>query len=525
VLALAVRIRNNNFTPDTTSQVFLPMPQDVKCPKCAHLFPVTEVRQAFTVECPKCDADMTVEFKKPATPPDAGQAPYDVVVKPGTLPEAAAGLKAPRKRSDDDDTESTSGGGGGSVLIVVFSGVLGLLFVIGGLGATGWVLFTQIDTGTASGGSGNRNNNNAGNNSPGNNNKDNTNRGNTGGETAPPLPAKKDAGFELRPTSGGGSTITPPPLTDNVTPLDLPGRAGQITAGGGGKYIVVHFPDKGQLGVLDITTAVSQFVEADRGDGVRIAAGQSRVVLFSPDTNMMQVFSLPDLKKLAGTPFPMSNCKSIAMGSRTNGPMLAVSASGEVVLADVTDGGVKVIEGSSDKPGVNSNNLRAAPDGTAFATFDGFANNNKVKLLTEVNRKWKVTNTEQVPFPGGDGNFYGNGRALSRTNGSVVPGSAGTWYVPAISGIGGDFVKLSASNTTKGKRVALTFHAGRNPDAPVPGSPTMIGPEVDNLMDARGNVPPDKALDQYLFYSPEAKLLVLLAGSRTRFVLRKTDTN
>ncbi|QJW95940.1 hypothetical protein [Frigoriglobus tundricola] len=503
------------------------MPQDAKCPKCAHLFPVTEARQAFTVACPRCDADMTVEFKKPAAPPDAGQAPYDVVVKPGALPDGTASLKAARRRSDDDDSESAGGGGGGSVLIVVFSGVLGLLFVIGGLGATGWVLFTQIDTSeTTSNWSSNRNNN-KGNSSPGNNNQGHpgNNTGKTGGgETAPPLPLRGQTGFDLRPVSGGGPSITPPPLTDNVTPLDLPGRVGQIAVGGGGRYIVMHFPDKGQLGVLDVATAVSQFVEADRGDRVRIAAGQSRVVLFSPDTNAVQVFALPDLNKVAETPFPMSNCQSIAMGSRTNGPVLAVSTSGDVVLADVTAGGVKLIEGSSEKLGVSSNNLRAAPDGTAFTAFDGVGAN-KVKVLTELGRKWKVTEMGPAPFPGGDGHFYGNGTAFNRTALPVIPTASGTWYVPAISGSGGDFVKLAASDTATGKRVALTFHAGRNPNSPVPGTPLMVGPEIDNLMDARGNIAPDKAPDQHLFYSPEAKLLVLLAGNRTRFLLRKTNAN
>ena len=31
------------------------------------------------------------------------------------------------------------------------------------------------------------------------------------------------------------------------------------------------------------------------------------------------------------------------------------------------------------------------------------------RLLTEMGRKWKLTEMQQVPFPGIDGNFYGNG--------------------------------------------------------------------------------------------------------------------
>ena len=100
------------------------MPQDATCPKCRHTFPVTEARQAFTVACPRCDSDMTVEFKKPAAPPEAGQPPYDLLVRAGALPGAPAPPPAaPRKKpSDDEDDEPRRKGG--SVLIVLLSGAL-----------------------------------------------------------------------------------------------------------------------------------------------------------------------------------------------------------------------------------------------------------------------------------------------------------------------------------------------------------------------------------------------------------------
>src|SRR5215471_4864430 len=105
------------------------MPQDATCPSCKHMFPVTEARQAFTVACPKCETDLTVEFKKPATPPEAGQPPYDLLVKSGALPGTTASAPSKRKKADDDEEVRK----GGSALIVLLSGGMGLLFVIGGL--------------------------------------------------------------------------------------------------------------------------------------------------------------------------------------------------------------------------------------------------------------------------------------------------------------------------------------------------------------------------------------------------------
>src|SRR6188508_2252483 len=107
------------------------MPQDATCTACKHVFPVTEARGAFTVPCPKCEADLTIEFKKPATPPDAGQPPYELLVKSGALPNSAPATTK-RKRPDDDDDEPKRKGG--SAMIVLVSGGLGLLFVLGGLG-------------------------------------------------------------------------------------------------------------------------------------------------------------------------------------------------------------------------------------------------------------------------------------------------------------------------------------------------------------------------------------------------------
>src|SRR6185503_4156150 len=99
------------------------MPQDATCPKCQHPFPVTEARHAYTVACPRCEADITVEFKKPAAPPEAGQPPYDLLVKPGALPGTTTAAPPTRRKKDEDDEPTRRGG---SVMVVLLSGGLGL---------------------------------------------------------------------------------------------------------------------------------------------------------------------------------------------------------------------------------------------------------------------------------------------------------------------------------------------------------------------------------------------------------------
>jgi hypothetical protein len=208
--------------------------------------------------------------------------------------------------------------------------------------------------------------------------------------------------------------------------------------------------------------------------------------------------------------------------------MLAM-ARNDVMLISVMQNGLRPIEGSFGQPGHHHRNLRASPDGNAFTTFDGFGNNDRVKLLTEQGRKWKVTEMPQVPFPGTDGNFYGNGAAFDRNGRSVASAGAGSgsniWMIPAISGNGGDFVKMTAT-TVRGRRgVALTIHANRNANQPVAGSPIMTGPEIDSLMIGNAQIARDRAPDHRLFYVPEAQLLVIVGNSRDKLILRKTIVN
>lgn len=124
------------------------MPQDAKCPKCGHGFPVTEARHPFTVACPRCEAALAVEFKKPAVPPEAGEPPYEVAVKPGAAADATAAATRPKNKKRKSDDEEREQRGGGSAMIVLLSGGLGLLVVLSGLALTGWFLFTQVDTET-----------------------------------------------------------------------------------------------------------------------------------------------------------------------------------------------------------------------------------------------------------------------------------------------------------------------------------------------------------------------------------------
>ena len=500
------------------------MPQDATCPGCKHIFPVTEARQPFTVPCPKCDTELTVEFKKPATTPEAGQPPFDLLVKPGSLPESATQIAPEKKRKGDDDDDPKRKGG--SAMIVFLSGGFGLLFVLGGLALTGWYLFTQIDYETTSTYYNRPNNNPGWPNNPGGGNRPgggNPGGGNPGGGNNPP--PKKDW-FELKPVTGTPSAISPPSLPSEVSNLELDGKVGQLAVGGGGRYIVMHFPDKGQLSVFDVNTARIKSVPADNGD-VLVAAGLTKVVTYVSG-NIFRVYTLPNLDKQYDASAP-GGVHGMAMGSRTNGPMLTVGVFGRVALYDIFTDGIKEVEASAGEPGVHwhQKGVRALPDGSAFSTHDGFRGGQNTILLTVQSRKWKVSaDTFAAPFPGQDGHFYGNGVVIDKSYkdqkfGGIGAGS-GQWFLPSVSSKD-YYLKLVPTTTgkfPKEKRyLEVSVHKGKNSAAT-----TVLTeqPEFEGFVD-RFSKDPAIVFDQHLFLIPEAKVLVTLNKDRNRLVLRKLD--
>jgi len=520
------------------------MPLDLNCPKCQHAFPVLESRQPVGVECPHCDTELTAEFRKRAAPMP-GESPFELLVTEGRPADAPPPSAAQPMRLDEENEERSRGGG--SMTIVVIAGLGAFLVAIGALGAAGYVLFTNLDTSDSTIGS-------IGSGTTGTNPKGNTNtpgprisKGNKGTKGVvipgtpdpeqwepPPPPKKKADTFELKPVSGPLPAIAEPPLPADPSNVPLPGRVGTIAVGGGGRYLVLHFPDQGKLGIFDAATARFNAADADPGDA-RLAAGLSRAVLYVPGPKVFRVYSLPDLgKEFDASVDLFFGVQSMVMGSRTNGPLLVDAGFGEVRLYDIA-GAFTEIEGAMGKPpGIHSSTggLRASPDGTAFATFDGVRNDQRTSILTAAGRKWKVSpDVGVVPFPGGDGNFYGNGVVLNRNGQDQRFGGIGAasdhWFVPAVSG-NTYFLKVAPATVGTAPRdkktITVTVHANKKSDTPVVGTPALTDlPEFEGFRDifsTRVNV----VLDQHLFLVPEAKLLVILPNTKDRLVLRKVDS-
>lgn len=280
---------------------------------------------AFAVMCPKCDAHMTVEFRKPAVAPEPGQPPYDLFVQAGAPADAALGTPVAKRQRDDDAKPKSR-----SNAIVFLSGGLGLLFVLIGLGVTGWFLFTQIDTAP---GYASRNNPNQ---RP-NPNQPFVPNAKGGPNVQPPRfdppnadwpkidPPKVDPPKPklVLPAPPAPVAIVPPTVTKETT-YKLPEAARALRVGGGGRYLVMHFPKARRFGIFDANEArVTRFVPAPDGEPL-FAAGMRDLMVYAAGDKMLSRYDLVTGRREASRKIdvPDGAVEAFCMGHSSAGPLL-----------------------------------------------------------------------------------------------------------------------------------------------------------------------------------------------------------
>lgn len=498
------------------------MPLDLTCPSCQAPFPVAEARHTVAVECPWCGAALAAEFRAPGSP----EPPVARVTR-GFPPfhAAFAPLANAREGNARSGTPPAPGFAARSVAVLTAA----LILSAGGLGATGYFLFQGGDSAT-------------GNSRPPRPAPDSSP---PPALPDPPPPAKRS--FELKPVYGQLPSFKIAYLPHDPMAVDLRqyGRLGSVAVGGGGRYFVLHYPDTGTLQVFDaVEPKTISRVTIEAGER-KVAAGASLVVT-SPAAaggGAYQVFSLPGLERRpVASDALLSGVTALAMGSRTNGPLLAANAAGEVALFDVGAGGLTEVEGSRQRLGVPTGSLRAYPGGSAFVAFADPTHG--VRVLTEARSEWRVNDLPgATPVPGADGNYYGNGPPVDRTGRPLdvatpceyPPGRV--WVLPQVTRPPkpnppppftqqGYLVKVVATPPAVpggNHGVTATVHWNGNLVDPHPKSPVITNvPELEGLLDPDGALKP--TVDQHFFLVPEARVLVVVAADRTKLLVYRFNT-
>ena len=520
------------------------MPLDILCPSCRSSFPVTNAGPAFHVECPSCDAGIGVSVEHP----DAH--------KIGTVPRAAARLAAApavkipaaarADEADDADAGGAGRGGNRSIGWVVFAGsAVGLLVVLAGVGATGYFLFTNLDTSdtppprakaaapapvvTTPPGIGPRP---APFTPPGFGTPNPVTKTPFNPPTFPTpkgiAPPKTGAGGPIVWKDSAVTKIDIPEMPaggPETTTVNLPGRVDQVRPGGGGRYLVMTFQQPRKMVVFDLSTGKQVAERPLDGGPVSFSVGMNKLVTMGLGPRTMKVFTFPELQPDGEVEVPLRlPATGLAMGTGTNGPVFVV-ATNEIVLVDlearaVVAGSQKNTTGGFVPGGAK---VRASHDGKLFtATFGATTTVFRVE-----NGKW-VENNLTTPFPTLPGAtadvLYGAGQFLNpdgRGNGPPANSLNNfAFLVPATHGP--DFLRCAVNLTGGPPKLSVSVHTGRElntPTATLGELPELSGPG------ATGASGPGGGPDEHLFFAPAAKVLAFIPVSKDKIVLRRLKLN
>jgi hypothetical protein len=138
----------------------------------------------------------------------------------------------------------------------------------------------------------------------------------------PPLPAFMDL-----PPLPAPVPITPAPVkTETAYPLPEPVRS--LRVGGGGRFLILHFPKARQIGVFDVNEAriVRSFPAGE--DDMVFAAGMSKLILYLPGAKVAQRFDLLTgaREHIGHLDLPDGKIEAFCMGHASAGPLLVSSA-------------------------------------------------------------------------------------------------------------------------------------------------------------------------------------------------------
>ncbi len=157
-------------------------------------------------------------------------------------------------------------------------------------------------------------------------------------------------------------------VKERVT-VSLPEPFEQMAVGGGGQFLIFHFPKAKKLAIFDVFQGrVVHEIEAP--DGVRYAAGRDKLLVVLPGEKLVQRYDLRSFEREASAPVPGGTVLTALMGSDSHGP-LALWCGGPLVFMDVGRMEPLEVEGNSFSASKQWGfGLRVSADGQTFAGWN-----------------------------------------------------------------------------------------------------------------------------------------------------------
>jgi hypothetical protein len=270
-----------------------------------------------------------------------------------------------------------------------------------------------------------------------------------------PPPPPRVATLELPPLPEP-LEIKPAPVQAE-TSCKLPEPVRTLRVGGGGRFLVLHFPKMRKFGIFDANEAkVVRFISAAEDD-VHFAAGMTKLLVFLPGAKLLQRFDLlSGQREKVGRPedLPEGKIEAFCMGHASAGPLLiGVAGQGAQLFNPETFRLIPLP--TPDGPGgvaplrvLDSGNYWAGATGRVFGHTGNYGMPNGVKTVVLESggvRKYGKHEGTWFVMPGPDDrHVYAGGHGVvnvevqpvSNVPFSMGPGSgfASHLYLPATHG-------------------------------------------------------------------------------------------
>ncbi len=165
-----------------------------------------------------------------------------------------------------------------------------------------------------------------------------------------------------------------PPIGPKKVVKKLPGTITNLAVGGGGRYLILHLAREHKLAIFDVKEArVARYITLT-DDNVKFTAGQDKIVMVLPDTNVVQRWDIAKGERDLAVPLALKGTvKSVCMGSASQGPIFVGVDDGPFPKASFLNlRSLKPEPIKMPERGIGLSDLgfvRASADGKTFTTW------------------------------------------------------------------------------------------------------------------------------------------------------------
>jgi S1-C subfamily serine protease len=321
-----------------------------------------------------------------------------------------------------------------------------------------------------------------------------------------------------------------PVLAADRTLRQLPGPIEDVVVGGGGRYLILHLPTARQIAIFDVNAAEVVHTIPLAETAVKLAAGQDKLMILQPATNLVHRFDLHTHQREATALLPVNGIiRGACLGSASSGPLVLFAShhgaswpwGGQLYFVDIQK--LKFIEmgwtNQRPQPGFESSELRASADGSVIGMWptQGGPFMSLVRTGNAI-RAYQEHSVAGYLVPGPDGKVLYTGSGLYTNELKALdPGARDQRevrrFLPADQG--NYYLSLQLAG---GRSTASVYLAGNSrPLATLPD----IGLPLGNAREQA--LLQTLLLDKRVHLVPAAKLLIIIPPGDTRLMLYRFD--